>query len=211
DGSPIKGAKKRKYRLGHQDVGKRVRVRVTARRDGYTPATAVSPRRKVGHRIGVRATVTYRVETRGRISTSLADFRRQARETYADPRGWRNAGVRFREVGRGGDFSLVLSEASRVPSFSSVCSSYYSCRVGRFVVINQDRWKHATPSWKAASGDLRGYRHMVVNHETGHWLGHGHRGCPGKGPAPVMMQQSKGLHGCQHNPWPLASELWFRR
>ncbi|MDP3890785.1 MAG: hypothetical protein Q8Q44_06120, partial [Nocardioides sp.] len=120
DGSPIKGAKKRKYRLGHQDVGKRVRVRVTARRDGYAPATALSPRRKVGHRIGVRATVTYRVETRGRISTSLAVFRRQARETFADPRGWRNAGVRFREVGRRGDFSLVLSEGSRVPSFSSV-------------------------------------------------------------------------------------------
>jgi hypothetical protein len=52
---------------------------------------------------------------------------------------------------------------------------------------------------------------MVVNHETGHWLGHGHLGCGGAGRlAPVMMQQSKGLDGCKHNPWPLASELWYR-
>jgi hypothetical protein len=24
------------------------------------------------------------------------------------------------------------------------------------------------------------------------------------------MQQSKGLNGCRHNPWPLGSELWSR-
>ncbi len=49
---------------------------------------------------------------------------------------------------------------------------------------------------------------MVVNHETGHWLGKGHARCPGKGRlAPVMMQQSKGTHGCRFNPWPTAAEL----
>ena len=52
---------------------------------------------------------------------------------------------------------------------------------------------------------------MVVNHETGHWLGHGHLGCPGPGPAPVMMQQSKGRGACSFNPWPLPFERWFRR
>jgi hypothetical protein len=52
---------------------------------------------------------------------------------------------------------------------------------------------------------------MVVDHETGHWLGHPHLSCGGRGRlAPVMMQQSKGLDGCRHNPWPLASERWFR-
>ena len=78
-------------------------------------------------------------------------------------------------------------------------------------MINQTRWRHASPSWNRAGRPVREYRHMVVNHETGHWLGHGHLGCAGRGrPAPVMMQQSKGLAGCRHNPWPLPSELWSR-
>ena len=105
---------------------------------------------------------------------------------------------------------MVLAEASRVPGFSPVCSARWSCRVGRYVVINQLRWLHASPSWNRAHRSLRSYRHMVVDHETGHWLGHGHLGCPGRGrAAPVMMQQSKGLDGCRHNPWPLPSELWL--
>ncbi|WP_366519824.1 DUF3152 domain-containing protein [Nocardioides sp.] len=75
------------------------------------------------------------------------------------------------------------------------------------LVINQDRWKFASPAWNRARAGLRNYRHLVVNHETGHWLGHGHWGCPGPGqPAPVMMQQSKGLDGCRFNPWPRPDE-----
>jgi hypothetical protein len=206
---PIPGATKRRYGYAPADVGRHVRVRVTVRVPGYRPATATSRRtRPVRHRVDVRRTVTYHVETRGRISTSLKDFRRLAQETYDDPRGWRAKGVRFKRVARGGTLTLVLAEASRVPGFSPVCSSEWSCRVGRFVVINQTRWKTASPAWNAARGALRGYRHMVVNHETGHWLGKGHAGCAGPGRlAPVMMQQSKGLGGCRFNPWPTASEL----
>jgi hypothetical protein len=151
--------------------------------------------------------VTYSVATRGRLTTSVAVFRREAQETYDDARGWRAGGIQFRRVARGGDFTLVLAAASALPSFSSTCSTMWSCRVGRYVVINQERWKHASPAWNAARQPLRDYRHMVVNHETGHWLGHGHVGCPGPGrPAPVMMQQSKGLDGCRFNPWPLPGE-----
>jgi hypothetical protein len=44
--------------------------------------------------------------------------------------------------------------------------------------------------------------------ETGHWLGHGHASCPGRGrPAPVMVQQSKGTGGCRLNPRPALGEL----
>ena len=42
----------------------------------------------------------------------------------------------------------------------------------------------------------------------GHFLGLGHVECPAEGaPAPVMMQQSKGLNGCRANPWPLPAEI----
>jgi hypothetical protein len=210
DGEPIHGATGRRYRLGHEDVGHRVRVRVFARKAGHRIGRASSrPTREVMHRVPVKRTATYRIETRGTITASMKVFRREVAETFADPRGWRSAGVAFRRVDKGGDLSVVLAEASEVPTFSSGCSAEWSCRVGRYVIINQMRWLHASESWNAAGQTLRGYRHMVVNHETGHWLGHGHLGCSGDGNlAPVMMQQSKGLDGCRHNPWPLPSELW---
>jgi hypothetical protein len=175
--------------------------------DDHRRTTTPGQQTAEGYAIPVRRRVTYSVATRGRITTSLAQFRRQAQQTYADPRGWRYGGVAFRRVRRGGDFTLVLAAAGTVPSFSSGCSATWSCRVGRFVVINQERWKHASPAWNAAGRSLRDYRHLVVNHETGHWLGRGHASCPaGGGPAPVMMQQSKGTGGCRFNPWPLGWE-----
>jgi hypothetical protein len=208
----IRGATGQYYRLRIQDFGERIKARVYVKRRGYELAWATDVADgRIDHRVPVRRTVTYRIETRGRLTASVREFARLTARTYADPRGWRNAGVAFRRVTGPSDFSLVLAEASWLPRFSSVCSSTWSCRVGRYVVINQTRWQHASPSWNAASRSLRGYRHMVVNHETGHWLGHGHLGCPGPGRlAPVMMQQSKGLAGCRHNPWPLGGELWFR-
>ena len=89
--------------------------------------------------------------------------------------------------------------------FSSVCDAFYSCRVGRNVIINDDRFTGGSPYWPGSVDD---YRDLVVNHETGHWLGLGHANCPGAGQAaPVMQQQSKGLNGCSPNPWPTPSEL----
>lgn len=175
-----------------------------------TQATPVAPSvTLVAKRAGApaRHVVRYRVETRGRIVASRATFRRQVQETFDDRRGWAAAGIEFRRVAKGGTLSVVLSEASKVPTFSSGCSAQWSCRVGRYVVINQMRWNGASAMWKNRGRTLRSYRHMVVNHETGHWLGLGHRGCPRRGAsAPVMMQQSVDLQGCRPNPWPLRGE-----
>ncbi|HMQ96215.1 MAG TPA: DUF3152 domain-containing protein [Candidatus Saccharibacteria bacterium] len=157
-------------------------------------------------------TITYEVITRGGIRANIAEFKTQANQTLNDQRGWTRLGFSFKEVSSAGDFTLVLAEASQVPTFSSGCSADLSCRVGRFVIINQDRWLGATTTWNNGGGSLRDYRHMVVNHETGHWLGHGHSSCGGQGQsAPVMQQQSINLQGCKFNPWPLASEVWTTR
>ena len=208
-GRPIPGATHARYRFVPRDVGRSIRVQVTAFASGFSRGTATSPRTGwVKHRVDVRRTVRYSVRTRGKIVASVKDFRRRAQQTYEDPRGWRAKGVRFVPVARGGAFTLWLAAAGTVPSFSSGCSVMWSCRVGRNVIINQTRWRFASPAWNAGKLSLRDYRHMVVNHETGHWLGKGHAGCPGKGRlAPVMMQQSKGTHGCRFNPWPTPAEL----
>ena len=208
-GRPIDGATRPRYRFVPRDVGHSIRVQVTAMAPGHSPGTATSPRTgRVQHRVDVRRTVRYSVRTRGRIVASVKEFRRLAQQTYGDPRGWRAKGVRFLPVKRGGSFTLWLAAAPTLPSFSSVCSSTWSCRVGRNVIINQTRWRFASPAWNAGRLSRRDYRHMVINHETGHWLGKGHARCPGKGRrAPVMMQQSKGTGGCVFNPWPTAVEL----
>lgn len=153
-------------------------------------------------------TVTYQVETRGDVVTSVEQFERLVAETFADKRGWSRLGVEFQQVESGGQFTLVLSEASQLPSFSPGCDTEYSCRAGQYVIINESRWLSATDSWNEQGGSLRDYQHMVINHETGHWLGHGHYQCQGAGqPAPVMQQQSIDLQGCTFNPWPVEFEL----
>lgn len=158
-----------------------------------------------------RMVVTYDVSTKGVVTAGIAEFKQQANATLNDQRGWARMGVTFQEVESGGQFTLILAEASQVGLYAG-CSAEYSCNVGRYVIINQDRWTGATPSWNGAGGSLRDYRHMVVNHETGHWLGHGHASCGGAGQAaPVMQQQSINLGVCSFNPWPLTSELWSTR
>lgn len=153
-------------------------------------------------------TYTYDVAVWGNVSADLATFKSLANATLNDSRGWASGGLAFREVASGGNFTLVLAQPERVGGFSSICSNYYSCRVGRYVIINEDRWLGATPAWNDAGGSLRDYRHMVINHETGHWLGFSHSYCGGSGQlAPVMQQQSISLQGCKFNPWPLTSEI----
>ncbi len=147
----------------------------------------------------------YEYSVRGRGNTSsLEEFAAAAAETYSDPRGWNHGGsVRFERVASGGDFTLWLAADSRMATFGGACDVMWSCRNGRNVVINEDRWLGASPAWTQAGGNLRDYRHMVVNHETGHWLGLGHVTCTVPGaPAPVMQQQSMDLQGCTPNPWP---------
>ena len=153
----------------------------------------------------VTRTVTYSIAVDGAITSDVNEFASVAESVYASPRGWRAAGIEFVRVPTGGDFTLVLANPRQVAAYDPVCSFLYSCTVGRNVVINDIRFAIGSPAWP---GDLAWYRSMVINHETGHWLGLGHAYCSGPSElAPVMQQQSIDMQGCQINPWPLPWEL----
>lgn len=153
----------------------------------------------------VTRTVTYSIAIDGAVISDVNELARVAEETYANAQGWRGAGIAFQRVAGGGDFTLVLANPRNVERYDPVCSFLYSCTVGRYVVINDLRFAYGSPAWP---GPLDWYRKMVINHETGHWLGLGHASCPGPGaPAPVMQQQSIDLQGCATNSWPLPWEL----
>lgn len=155
-------------------------------------------------------TFNYCVGARGVSVAALDNLKSLLKATYADPRGWNLDGkVAFKEVTSGCDYTVWLSSASQMPSFGGVCDSMWNCRSGSNVIVNDTRWEQASDAWNAArAGSIDDYRAMIINHETGHWLGFAHRHCTAAGqPAPVMEQQSIDLEGCTFNPWPTAPEL----
>ncbi|WP_410590855.1 DUF3152 domain-containing protein [Amycolatopsis sp. lyj-23] len=133
-----------------------------------------------------------------------AAFAKDIRGILGDPRGWTAGGQwRLQQVGPtdSADFTIYLATpASRDKLCGGTPDGYTSCRNGSNVVLNVARWANAVPGYGAP---LDAYRQYMVTHETGHRLGQGHELCPGPGkPAPVMEQQTLGLHGCVPNPWP---------
>ena len=166
---------------------------------GSTPTTVIAEPGPV--------VVRYRLERRT-SDPATGDFEQVVRATLSDPRGWTRAGFVLVED-PAAEFRIVLAEGAEV---DALCRPYetfatYSCQLGPVVALNADRWRRATPQW---TGDLAGYRVMLVNHEVGHLLGQKHPAvpCPGAGePAPVMAQQSTELRDCRPNPWPLQPEI----
>jgi hypothetical protein len=122
----------------------------------------------------------------------------------SDPQSWTAGGQRrLQRVDPASpyDFTIYLATpATRDKLCADGADGYTSCRNGNKVVLNVARWAHGVPDYGAP---LSVYRQYMVNHEVGHRLGHGHELCPGPGqPAPVMQQQTLGLHGCVANRWP---------
>lgn len=158
-------------------------------------------------------TIYYQVVVWGNVATDVNDFKAKVAETYKDSRGWSQIAT-FKEVTSNPDFYLILSDAASLDATPG-CSGDLSCTTwSNQVIINDLRWREGTEASRSAGMSTRDYQHMVVNHETGHWLGHyaHEESCPNGGPAPIMLQQSTGLRGCSSfNAWPLKSELWTLR
>ncbi|MFC4034505.1 DUF3152 domain-containing protein [Streptomyces polygonati] len=148
----------------------------------------------------------YKVEVEGGIDLSATDAAHEIASILADPRGWTADGHdAFRLVDSGPvDFVIKVATPDTVDAICGAAGlltgGEVNCDVGATVVVNLKRWELGSPEF---DGPIHDYRALIINHEVGHRIGHGHEGCPGPGKlAPVMMQQIKGLHGCVANAWP---------
>ncbi|MFC0526895.1 DUF3152 domain-containing protein [Phytohabitans kaempferiae] len=157
-------------------------------------------------RVGTGRLLRYRVEVERGLGQEPGEFAQWVDRVLADPRGWTARGRWAFQRPASGPVDFIVKLASP-DTVDEICGRYgldtggeVSCRGQENVVINVKRWILATPAY---AGDVDMYRHLVVNHEVGHFLGHGHASCPGKGrPAPVMQQQIYGMGGCVPNGWP---------
>ncbi len=152
----------------------------------------------------------YRVAVETGVPYDVSLFTADVERALGDPRGWTGGGdLRLQQVAGDAPAGFTVYLATEQTS-ATMCRAggldtggYTSCRVPGRVVINLDRWFDSVPEYAADRIPLETYRTYLINHETGHELGRGHELCPGPGrPAPVMEQQTLGLHGCTANPWP---------
>ncbi|MFJ7999271.1 DUF3152 domain-containing protein [Streptomyces sp. NPDC096310] len=163
-----------------------------------------------GAPVGGGRIVTYSVSVEDGLDESAGAVASEVDRILAHPRGWTADGATgFRRVAdEAADFVVQLATPDTV---DRICGEYnldtggeVNCNVGRHVMVNLKRWRLATPAY---AHDIPSYRALIINHEVGHYLGHGHETCPGaEEPAPAMMQQIKGLHGCVTNAWPYAED-----
>jgi hypothetical protein len=158
-------------------------------------------------RTGNGPVLRYMVEVEAGIVIARLEFARLVHSILGHPRSWGGTGrVSFRRVSRGPvDFRVTLASPRTT---DRLCAPYltngiYSCANGGRAVLNLVRWRQGASAYR----DVERYRRYLVNHEVGHLLGRGHVSCPAAGsPAPVMMQQTKGVAPCWANPWPLSWE-----
>ncbi|KDN84088.1 DUF3152 domain-containing protein [Kitasatospora cheerisanensis] len=160
-----------------------------------------------GGAVGTGGTLRrYRVEVENGIGIDPKDAAAAVQAVLADKRSW-TADKRdsFQLVSSGAyDFTVKIASPDTTDRLCGAgglnTQGEVNCDVGKQVVVNSKRWLTGSPQF---DGTLDDYRALIVNHEVGHRIGHGHEGCPGPGkPAPAMMQQIYGLKGCTANAWP---------
>lgn len=152
-------------------------------------------------------TITFGVDVEGGLGIDAAGFASQVRTILSDERGWEVAdGVHFvaldpakRAAGATPDVRVTLASPALTDQLCAPLQTLgkVSCNRHGRAVINAMRWASGVEFYT----DLGLYRIYLINHEVGHGLSHPHQNCPTPGAkAPIMLQQTLGLEGCQ--PWP---------
>ncbi|KIF01261.1 hypothetical protein PL81_36545, partial [Streptomyces sp. RSD-27] len=157
--------------------------------------------------------VRYRVDVEQGLGMDPHLFAEAVQRTLNDPRSWGHDGaMTFERVPDGkADFVITLASPGTTGAWCAKsdldttidnvsCDSASTERV----MINAFRWGQGSPTYGADR--MLAYRQMLINHEVGHRLGHGHESCRKPGSlAPIMQQQTKSLDiddiHCLPNPW----------
>ena len=155
---------------------------------------------------------TYRVDVEQGLGLDGGLFAQAVQKTLNDDRSWAHNGARtFERIFTGRpDFVITLASPGTTAFWCAksgldTTQDNVSCdsAATQRVMINAYRWAQGSKTY----GDkMYAYRQMLINHEVGHRLGHGHVTCDKNGElAPVMQQQTKfldhdGIH-CLPNPW----------
>ncbi|MEV7201394.1 DUF3152 domain-containing protein [Streptomyces griseoluteus] len=158
--------------------------------------------------------MTYRVDVEQGLGLDGALFADAVQRTLNDDRSWAHDGQRtFERVSTGKpDFVITLASPGTTAEWCAksgldTTEDNVSCdsAATERVMINAYRWAQGSVTYGDAK--IHAYRQMLINHEVGHRLGHGHVTCQKDGAiAPVMQQQTKfldhdGIH-CLPNAWP---------
>ncbi|MEU6060014.1 DUF3152 domain-containing protein [Streptomyces sp. NPDC047097] len=157
--------------------------------------------------------IRYRIDVEKGLGLDAGLFARAAQETLNDNRSWAHGGaMTFERISSGRpDFVLTLASPGTTAFWCAkseldITEQNVSCDSARTdrVMINAYRWAQGSQTFGPAA--MLPYRQMLINHEVGHRLGHGHVNCSTEGSlAPVMQQQTKSLDiggvKCRANPW----------
>ncbi|MFF4317569.1 DUF3152 domain-containing protein [Streptomyces sp. NPDC001568] len=157
--------------------------------------------------------VRYRVDVEQGLGMDQQLFADAVQRTLNDPRSWAHGGQMTFERVPAGEVQFVITLASPGTTGQWCAKSSLDTTVDNVscdsasterVMINAFRWAQGSTTF--GPDQMLAYRQMLINHEVGHRLGHGHVSCQTPGAlAPIMQQQTKSLNinniQCKPNPW----------
>ncbi|WP_399000402.1 DUF3152 domain-containing protein [Streptomyces sp. CBMA152] len=155
----------------------------------------------------------YRVDVEKGLGLDGQLFADAVQKTLNDDRSWAHDGaMTFERISSGQpDFVVTLASPGTTATWCGksgldTTEDNVSCdsAATERVMINAFRWAQGSETFGPQA--MYAYRQMLINHEVGHRLGHGHVSCRTPGAlAPVMQQQTKSLDidgiKCRPNPW----------
>lgn len=154
---------------------------------------------------GAERVVEVQIEVEDGLPVDAQAFGDFVMETLNDDRGWAAVEpVSFARTDDSAEFRVVLGSPDLIDEMCAPLDTagQYSCGRNGHAALNALRWVHGAESYLDAGGELQDYRRYLVNHEVGHLLWYQHQDCPAEGePAPIMLQQSMGLDGCEPTAW----------